>query len=120
LRLGQQEHGFFLEFDRGSMRPGRLRAKFMAYHRYRASVRASRAYDGFPLVLVVTTGPGPEQRVVRALRVADAGQGAALPALVTTVGLLETADGPLGPIWRTAMDAARCRAWLPAGKPSIL
>ena len=57
LRLGGQQHGFFPEFDRGSMRPGRLRAKFAAYARYRASSHAARAYAGFPVLLVVTTGP---------------------------------------------------------------
>jgi hypothetical protein len=120
VRLGQQQHGFFLEFDRGSMRAARLRAKFLAYHRYRASAHATRAYDGVPIVLVVTTGPGPEQRVAQALRSADVGQATALPALVTTLRFFDaTTDGPLGPIWRTAVDAARRRAWSPAGQPSI-
>lgn len=120
VRLGQQQHGFFLEFDRGSMRPARLRAKFLAYHRYRASAHAARAYNGFPVVLVVTTGPGPEQRVTQALRAADVGQGMALPVLVTTVGLLDAvASGPLGPVWRTATDPARRRAWSPNGTPSL-
>jgi hypothetical protein len=73
------------------------RAKFLAYHRYWASAHAARCYDGLPVVLVVTTGPGPEQRIARALRAADAGQARALPALVTTVGLFVAgADGPLG------------------------
>ena len=120
LRLGQQQHGFFLEFDRGSMRPARLRAKFLAYHRYRASAHAARAYDGFPVVLVITTGPGPEQRVTRALRAADVGQATALPALVTTAGLLDAVTGgPLGPVWRSATDPARRRAWSPNGTPSL-
>jgi Replication-relaxation len=108
LRLGQRQYGFFLEFDRGSMRPGRLRAKFVAYHRYRSSAHASRAYAGFPLILVVTTGPGPEWRLARAIRAADAGQAAPLPALLTTTGLLASAPGgPFGCVWRIANNPAR-------------
>ena len=108
LRLDQHEHGFFVEFDRGSMRPGRLRAKFAAYQRYRASARSARDYAGFPLLLVVTTGPGPEWRLARAIRAADALQAAPLPALLTTTALLASVPGgPLGPVWRTAADPAR-------------
>jgi hypothetical protein len=112
LRLGRQQHGFFLEFDRGSMRPGRLRAKFAAYARYRASSHAARAYAGFPLLLLVTTGPGPEQRLARALRAAEVGQRTPLPALLTTTALLQTtSDGPLGCVWRTAANPTRRKAW---------
>ncbi len=75
------ELGAPLEFDRGSMRPGRLRTKFAAYHRYRAGDHAARSYAGFPTLLVVTTGPGAEQRLARALRAADASQGLPLSAL---------------------------------------
>jgi len=53
LRLGAGHYGFFLEFDRGSMHAGRLRAKFTAYHRYAASAQATRSCAGFPTVLVV-------------------------------------------------------------------
>jgi hypothetical protein len=112
LRLGRREYGFFVEFDRGSMRPGRLRAKFAAYHRYRASARVRRDYDGFPRVLVVTTEPGAEERLARAIQAADAGQAAALPAFLTTTGLLANAPGgPLGRVWRTAADPARRLLW---------
>ena len=48
LRLGQRDYGFFLEFDRGNVRPAPLRAKFAAYHRYLASASrcaASAQYD---------------------------------------------------------------------------
>src|SRR6266487_896560 len=79
--------------------PGRLRAKFAAYNRYRASDHAARSYAGFPTLLVVTTGPAAEQRLARALRAADAGRGLSLSALLTTTGLLETTHGgPLGPV----------------------
>jgi protein involved in plasmid replication-relaxation len=111
LRLGTQYYGFFLEFDRGSMHAGRLRAKFIAYHRFAASPAATGSYAGLPTILVVTTGPGSEQRLARAIAAADVGQGARLPALLTTTAWLETTPaGPLGPVWRTAVDPQRC-AW---------
>lgn len=113
LRLGRRMHGFFLEFDRGTERPATLRAKFDAYHRYCASARATRDYDGFPLILVVTTEPGAEERLALAMQAADLGQATSLPALLTTAGLLATAPGgPLGRVWRTAANPAR-RALLP-------
>jgi len=108
LRQGRREYGFFLEFDRGTVRPAALRAKFAAYHRYRVSARAGRDYDGFPLILVVTTRPGAEERLALAILAADAGQATALSALLTTAGLLATAPGgPLGRVWRTTADPAR-------------
>jgi hypothetical protein len=103
LRLGSRHYGFFLEFDRGTVRPAALRAKFASYHRYRVSSRAARHYDGFPTILVVTTGPGAEDRIIRALQAADVGQVARLPVLLTTTGLIEThAQGTFGSIWRSA------------------
>jgi len=108
LRLGRREYGFFLEFDRGTERPAALRAKFAAYHRYRASARAARDYDGFPLILVVTNEPGAEERLALAIQAADAGQATPVPALLTTTGLLASAPGgPLGRVWRTAANPAR-------------
>jgi Replication-relaxation len=112
LRLKHQQHGFFLEFDRGTMREDRLRAKFIGYHRYRASGHASRSFAGFPLLLIVTLDPGAEQRLARALRAADVEQGQPLSALLTTTSLLELSQcGPLGAVWRTAANTARCRVW---------
>jgi len=101
LRLGRHEYGFFLEFDRGTVRPASLRAKFAAYHRYLASARAARDYDGPPCILVVTAGPGAEDRVSDAVLAADVGQQRRLPLLVTTLGLLATAEeGPFDAVWR--------------------
>jgi hypothetical protein len=116
LRLGRREYGFFLEFDRGTVRPAALRAKFAAYHRYRASARAVRDYDGFPTILVVTHGPGAENRVADAVLAADGGQAAPLGVLITTAELLARVDGGLfGPIWRTPGYAARACRWPPPG-----
>jgi len=109
--LSTRHFGFFLEFGRGSMHAGRLRAKFIAYHRFAVSTFAVRSYVGMPTILVVTTSPGPEQRIARAIATTDVGQARRLPALLTTTGWLEmTAAGPLGPVWRTALDSSR-RAW---------
>ncbi len=111
VRLGRREHGFFLEFDRGTVHSAALRAKFAAYHRYRASAAAERDYDGFPTVLVVTTGPGGEQRIVDAVRSAGAGLASSLPVLVTTVGWISSDfGGPFGSIWRDAEGGLR-RSW---------
>ena len=111
LRMGQREYGLFLEFDRGTVRPRALRAKFAAYHRYRASARAAREYRGFPTVLAVSTGPGAEERLAQAIQAADVGHAVPLDVLLTTVGRIEThRDGFLGAVWRTA-ESCRRRPW---------
>jgi Replication-relaxation len=66
IHVGRHQYGFFLEFDRGTVRPAPLRAKFAAYNRYLSSDRASREFDSAPSVLVVTVGPGAEDRRRRA------------------------------------------------------
>jgi hypothetical protein len=75
VRLGRREHGFFMEFDRGTVWPSALRTKFAAYVRSRASARAAREYDGFPCLLVVSEHPGGERRAM-----AQAQRTAARPA----------------------------------------
>jgi hypothetical protein len=110
LRLRSQEYGFFLEFDRATVRSAALRAKFAAYHRYRSSARAARDYAGFPSILIVTTGPGAEDRIARAIRATDHERAAPLPAFLTTVGWLQGhLLGPLGPVWRTPWAGSRGR-----------
>jgi hypothetical protein len=111
VRVGRAQHGFLLEFDRGTMRSGQLRAKFVGYHRYMVSLHAARAFDGFPTILVVTTNPGSERRLAAALCAADRGQVVPLSALLTTTGWLEASSlGPFGPVWRTSVSASR-RSW---------
>jgi hypothetical protein len=98
------------------MRTGQLRAKFVAYQRYVVGRDAARAFDGFPTVLVVTTGPASERRLAAALGAADRGQVVPLSALLTTTSWLEASPlGPFGPVWRTALSASR-RTWLNAGQ----
>ena len=116
VRVGVQLHGFLLEFDRGTMRSGQLRAKFVAYHRYMASLHAARAFDGFPTILVVTTSPGSERRLATALCAADRGETVPLSALLTTTSWLEASPlGPFGHVWRTGISASR-RAWPNGGQ----
>jgi hypothetical protein len=119
LRLRHREHGFFLEFDRGTVRPQALRAKFAAYQRYLASPRSAREYLGFPTILVVTSGPGAEERLASAVRAANVGH-PTLPVLLTTLAWIEGCrDSALGPIWRDPERSCR-RAWLMGGVASRL
>ena len=45
------------------MRSHEYRAKFAAYHAYLAGGRVEREYDGYPAILVVTTGHMAEERI---------------------------------------------------------
>jgi hypothetical protein len=111
LRIGQREYGFFLEYDRGTVRTTSLRAKFAAYDRYRMSARAEREYDGFPDILVVTAG-GAEDRITDAIASVACGSTWHPRTFVTTVALLRvTRAGPLGPIWRVPGPTARRVSW---------
>lgn len=93
--------GFFLEYDRATESARDYRRKFAAYHDFRESGRFLRDYDGFPTVLVVTSGPGAEDRIVRALSEASVGRAAPLPVFLTTGGWIDgVPEGVLGRIWR--------------------
>jgi hypothetical protein len=110
-RHAGQLHGFFLEYDRGTASARDYRQKFDAYFAYRDSGRYARDYDGFPTVLVVTNGPGPEERIARALRAMGVGRQSPLPVLLTTEGRIDACvGGPLGPIWRDPWSTDR-RVW---------
>jgi hypothetical protein len=112
LRLGRREYGFFVEFDRGTVHASALRAKFGAYVRYRSTPMAVRVFDGFPITLVITSGPASERRVTEAVRAVSGGAEIRFPVLVTTIGWLETNPGALWQrIWFDAIHARR-RAWL--------
>jgi hypothetical protein len=112
FQSGGQLHGFFLEYDRGTMQARDYRRKFGAYYRYRDTGRFRRDYDGFPTILLVTAGTGSEERIARVLRAAETGQAAPpLPVLLTSVGWIESqAHGLLGPIWREPGSTQR-RRW---------
>ncbi|HET8630722.1 MAG TPA: replication-relaxation family protein [Thermomicrobiales bacterium] len=104
LRRGGRLFGFFLEYDRGTMRHRDYARKFAAYHRYRERGLYARDYEGFPALLVVTI-PAAEGRIAGAVRDAAIGRGPPLPVLLTTGARLEREPlGMLGPVWRTATD----------------
>src|SRR5439155_22731283 len=112
LRRGRHKYGFFLEFDRGTVPSAHLRAKFVACDRYLASARAAREFDGLPSVLVVTAGPGAEDRVADAVMAAAVGQARRLPLLLTTIDLLTTAEhGPFDCVWRIPGGHNGRRPW---------
>jgi hypothetical protein len=111
LRAGPHEFGFFVEFDRGTVHPAALRAKFAAYHRYMSRPQAALEYDGFPTLLVVASGPASEQRVVEAVRAISALEGGSLSVLVTTMGWLESDSGWFGKrVWLEPRRQMR-RGW---------
>jgi hypothetical protein len=108
---GQTGFGCFLEYDRGTESARDYRRKFRAYYRYRDTGRAARDYDGFPTILVITSAPGPEERIAKALRSVFVGHDPALPLLLTTVGWIKgQPEGVLGPIWRDPWSERR-RCW---------
>jgi hypothetical protein len=110
LRLRRREYGFFLEFDRGTVHPAALRAKFTAYHRYMSSVQAARDYNGFPTILVITTGPGGEQRIADVIVAVNTAYAAPLPVFVTTTEWISAdADGILDRIWLRPGRTGRSR-----------
>ena len=98
-----QLHSFFLEYDRGTMRPEGYRKKLRAHRRYRASDAYRRDYDGFPTILVVAAESATEERIARAVRVVESGGDAPLPILLTDRRRIDHAGNPggfLGRIWR--------------------
>lgn len=94
--------GFFLEYDRGTMKLRQYYAKFSAYYTYLEQGLFERHYDGMPTVLVVTTDIAAEKRVLRAARVVSVGREIDLPLMVTCewrVRDSRNSDGLLGSIW---------------------
>ncbi|MDQ6672316.1 MAG: replication-relaxation family protein [Chloroflexota bacterium] len=120
-RRAGSRFGFFLEFDRGTEKPREYAAKLAAYYRYRDSSQSKRDYDGFPVLLVVTTSDVAEARFAYEAYLAQQRR-AATPLLVflTTVRRIQAhADGVLGPVWGNPgphpYPTGRMRGcWLPA------
>ena len=111
LQLAHREYGFFVEFDRGTVHPSALRAKFAAYFRYRSTPMAERDFHGFPITLVITSGPAGEQRITEAVRAVSGGAETQFPILVTTTGWLESNPGALWQrIWFDPIHSRR-RVW---------
>lgn len=97
-RIGGRRVRFWLEWDRGTMGPRDLEAKFAAYACYVES-REWPPDDGSrpPLLLVVTLDGGQEGRIVRAIDSTPAGESAL--TIRTTLLPLLAAYGPLAAIW---------------------
>jgi hypothetical protein len=101
-------NGFFLEYDRGTAKGRDYRAKFAGYYAYRSSGRFEREYEGFPTILIVTSGPGSERRIAKSIRVCGLGREPALPVLLTTEGRLEaTPSFMLTPVWQEPVSLTR-------------
>jgi len=119
-RRAGSRFGFFLEYDRGTERPGNYAAKLAAYYRYRDSGSAARDYDGFPTLLFVTVSDVAEARFAHQVYLVHQQHGsAALSVCLTTLARIEThPEGVLGPIWRapssvgSGLDQVR-GYWLP-------
>ena len=116
---GAWRFGFFLEYDRGTEKPGQYAAKLATYYRYRDSGAYRRDYEGFPTLLVVTTSDLAEARVaLQAWLVQQRHSAAPLSVFLTTTKKIQACrEGVLGPIWRSpaapwALEPARM-CWLP-------
>jgi hypothetical protein len=95
--------GFFVEYDRGTMRVSGYLKKLSAYHDYLASGRYQQDYVGFPTILVVAANNAAEERIVQAARAACVGRAHSLPLLLTCEWRIRNERntlGALGRIWR--------------------
>jgi hypothetical protein len=99
---GQWRFGFFLEYDRGTEKPGQYAAKLATYYRYRDSGVYRRDYDGFPTLLVVTTSDAAEARFTYQAYLAQQRYGSMpLVLFLTTEGRMQVhPGGALGAVWR--------------------
>lgn len=113
--------GFFLEYDRGTMTRRGYAAKFASYFAYRERAQSDLDYDGFPMILMVTTDDVTEERIAEVARTAAVGR-APLPLLLTCLPRLDdprNRSGLLGPIWRDAHATPTVRRpWFDVRLPS--
>jgi len=102
-RVGDTVYGFFLEFDRGTMRRHGYLDKFDEYYDYAVSRRFERDYNGYPTILFVTVNNATEEKIAEMARVAARRYGFSLPMLLTCLWRIDDSsnpDGLLGRIWR--------------------
>jgi len=106
--------GFFLEYDRGTMRSRDLVKKFTRYQVYKDSQWSQRHDEGFPLVLVVTVTAVAEERVCRAAQAARDASLATFPLLLTTTERMQHEPlGMVGRVWRDPFTGGEHRySWL--------
>jgi hypothetical protein len=105
-------YGFFLEYDRGTMRSRDYRKKFAAYYAFLDGERYRREYDACPTLLIVTTDGAAAARISRAALALGVGRATALRLLLTRESRLHRhpttappSEGMLGPIWETPGEA---------------
>ncbi|HLJ69317.1 MAG TPA: replication-relaxation family protein [Chloroflexota bacterium] len=110
-------YGFFVEYDRGTMRRRGYAGKLDAYYDYGISRRYERDYCGYPTILLVTANNTTEEAIAHVARSAADRYGSPLPLLLTCTWRLEAHGNPhglLGPIWREPGAAfGERRVWLP-------
>jgi hypothetical protein len=110
-------HGFFLEWDRGTLNARDYCRKFAAYYAYGISRRFERDRPGYPTILVIASDNATEERIARAAQVATVGRPQPLPLLLTCRWRIDDANNPhglLGPIWRDPhATLSRRRSWFP-------
>ncbi len=80
-RQDGRTRGFFLEYDRGTMRARGYRRKFAGYLLYLRRRLFERDYDGFPSLLIVTPHSAAEERLQTAIRWAESAMGGRLPVV---------------------------------------
>ena len=98
--------GFFLEYDRGTMKGRGYRKKFAAYYAFLEAERYRREYDACPTILVVTSDGAAEARIARAALAAGIGRAQVPRLLLTREGRLNRRGAAglppqhiLAPIW---------------------
>ena len=98
--------GFFLEYDRGTMKGRGYRKKFSAYYAFLEAERYRREYDACPTILVVTSDGAAEARIARAALAAGIGRARVPRLLLTREGRLNRQGAAglppqhiLSPIW---------------------
>jgi hypothetical protein len=117
IHCQDQLAGFFLEYDRGTMRTSGYLKKLAAYYDYLASERFYQDYVGFPTILVVAVNNAAEERIVQAARAARVGRMHSPPLLLTCLWRIHdqrNSLGALGQIWRHPdADFADRQMWSP-------
>jgi hypothetical protein len=101
------QHGFFLEFDCGTMRRHGYLDKFDEYYDYAISQRSKRDYRGYPTILIVTVNNRNEEKIRRWHGWRRSGMASSCPMLLICLWRIEgpaDSDGMLCSIWREPDD----------------
>lgn len=99
-RVGARSYEFFLEVDRGTMSPAKLRRKFDCYYAYRQTGEYLRTGAQLPRLLVIVPDEGRAHLVRRViLERARLAGGEPLDAWIAVHTTLQ-ARGPAAPVWR--------------------